>query len=183
MYSPIYHSYVLYEVGCIECKILAYFSLFPVLLIAHLLFSFYTLRDISILLVLIGHVLNELVNSIFKLLLKMPRPLHPGYDEQFNSGYGMPSAHAGFMAFYTIVWGGRKSIPLSFMVMYSRYHLLYHHVDQLVVGCCLGTIMGLLWTRVMNKVYTMPFKLPMVFSKHQIFHIREFWAIQHKQMK
>ena len=175
MYSPIYHSYVLYEIGCTSCKILAYFSLFPVLLIAHLVFSFIQLKDVSILLILIGHLINEIVNSILKKLLKVPRPLHPGYDEQYNSGYGMPSAHAGFMSFFTIVWGGYKSIPLSLIVIYSRYHLQYHHIDQILVGILVGTIMGIFWNFILRIAYR--YKVSYTFSKDRIFNIGQFWRL------
>ena len=180
MYSPIYHSYVLYEIGCISCKILAYFSLFPVLLIAHLVFSFIHLKDASILLIIIGHLVNEIANSILKKLLKIPRPLHPGYDEDYNSGYGMPSAHAGFMSFYSIVWGGYKSIPVTMIVIYSRYHLQYHHADQLLIGILVGTIMGILWNFVLKQAYL--YRLPYTFSKERIFDIGKFWRLHNSEL-
>eukprot|EP00835_Amoeboradix_gromovi_P004566 NODE_363_length_10100_cov_0.133787.p4 type:complete len:187 gc:universal NODE_363_length_10100_cov_0.133787:3412-2852(-) len=184
MYSPVYHSYVLYEVGCASCKILAYFSLFPILLISHLVFSFVHLKDITILLILAGHIINEGINSLIKNYLKIPRPYHPGHDENFNIGYGLPSAHSGFMAFYTVVWGGYKSLPLSAIVVYSRYYLSYHHVDQLVIGAIVGTVMGILWNKVLLFSYTMVMlnseKFPFTFSKDRIFKIGNFWKIKNK---
>eukprot|EP00834_Sanchytrium_tribonematis_P007277 NODE_636_length_5161_cov_0.504544.p4 type:complete len:187 gc:universal NODE_636_length_5161_cov_0.504544:1903-1343(-) len=181
-FLPIYHTYVLYELSCISCKILAYFSLFPAFLVAHLVFSFIQLQDLSILFILMGHLANEVVNSILKKALKIPRPFHPGHDENEHIGYGMPSSHAGFMAFYSVVWGNWKSVPLTLIVIYSRYHLSYHHLDQLIAGAIVGTIMGILWKQVIYwlNLFEYPYLLN---SKNRIFDLGQTWRNEIKRKK
>jgi dolichyldiphosphatase len=86
--------------------ICAWFSLMPFLI----LIIFVTLclfrRDIHIIYILIGQVLNEGFNILFKFYWKEMRPSMKRQD------YGMPSSHAQFMGYIT-----------AYLIVLLRYHV------------------------------------------------------------
>lgn len=86
-----------------------------------------------------------------------------------GSGYGMPSAHAQFMAYhavYTILWMYRASafpplkrhtralglLLLSTLVAYSRVYLFYHTPLQVAAGYGIGIVLGVFWFEVVRLV-------------------------------
>ncbi|WRT65926.1 uncharacterized protein IL334_002877 [Kwoniella shivajii] len=146
-------------------------SLSPIFLFV----SYFTLliftRRLTILLLALGQVGNEVLSWILKRLLKGDRP-YIGHGE-VGTGYGMPSSHsqaAGFL----VAWGIGYSLTLakrgvaskhsegrlvlvrkarngiyvfglivwSIGVSYSRWHLHYHSPIQVIAGYTAGLIAG-----------------------------------------
>lgn len=101
---------------------------------------------------------------------------HAQYDRNFEifippnvcaahlgTGYGMPSSHSQFMAFFSVQvilythYNVRLDHPsikwllylptvaLAMLVMYSRIHLGYHTLEQVLVGSGIGTIYAGFW--------------------------------------
>jgi dolichyldiphosphatase len=80
-----------------------------------------------------------------------------------GTGYGMPSSHSQFMAFFALLvilhthYNIRLDHPrikwllylptvaLSILVMYSRIHLAYHTPEQVLVGSGIGMIHAVVW--------------------------------------
>lgn len=127
--------------------------------------------------VLIGQLLNELINISIKVIIKEERPtFNGGCVNTSRSDYGMPSSHSQFMAFFTVVLfyllplsqrleRKRKQIPflfetaflrsgllvLSVIVAYSRFYLGYHTKKQVIYGYIMGVCNGLSWIWIHNK--------------------------------
>lgn len=85
----------------------------------------------------------------------------------FGKGYGMPSSHAQFVAFFAVYIGlfilfrhspttssrsGLSRIILSFVISFgalavavSRIYLTYHTVRQVLAGCAVGMVFAGVW--------------------------------------
>ncbi|KAK9474014.1 uncharacterized protein V1510DRAFT_413365 [Dipodascopsis tothii] len=114
-------------------------------------------REAETMMLLLGQVVNEAANTVFKRILKEQRP------NRWGPGYGLPSAHSQFMAFYAtyiILWMwlkaphytrlrrfGRAAFLLSLTagVTLSRVYLYYHTAKQVLLGTAVGVAMGALW--------------------------------------
>lgn len=115
-----------------------------------------------------GYIVNIILNSLLKWVLKMPRPVNDwkilelgithtkriGFDK-----YGMPSGHAqhcGFMlSFVTLVFEspfitGIYSI-LSLICLYQRYLYQNHTIIQIIVGFGIGLLVGYLFYELAAK--------------------------------
>lgn len=114
----------------------------------------------------VGQMGCEALNFLLKRLIKEERPRRIR-----SKGYGMPSSHAQFLAFFSVyltlfllrrhsphpsdthtpttytqrvilsVWG----FIFAASVCVSRIYLSYHTVNQVLVGCCVGIITAIAW--------------------------------------
>ena len=116
----------------------------------------------------------EALNFTLKRLLKEERP-----KQMHGKGYGMPSSHAQFVAFFSISLtlfllfrhvpkqATPSHTPLSMLarvglsgvalanaglVAWSRIYLSYHTPKQVMVGCLAGVITGVSWFLVTTVV-------------------------------
>lgn len=130
-------------------------SLVPQIILIIYATLIFSRREMETLMLLGGQVACEVANNILKRQIKQDRP-------RYGPGYGMPSAHAQFVAFlttYLCLWmsfrmrqlysplkRGLQSAGLVVMtvaVSYSRVHLYYHTTTQVLAGVALGCVLGL----------------------------------------
>ncbi|KAF9431992.1 hypothetical protein BGZ76_011440 [Entomortierella beljakovae] len=76
-------------------KLLAYVTLTPLCIICGYVAVVLTSRDLKPLVMFAGQLANELLNLALKHLVKQARP-----TEYLGDGYGMPSSHSQFMAYF-----------------------------------------------------------------------------------
>lgn len=63
-------------------------------------------REIEPVIIVGGHLVNEVINKIVKFLVKSPRPkFHAdfGSNSKYGLTYGFPSAHSQFMGFLLVI--------------------------------------------------------------------------------
>jgi dolichyldiphosphatase len=120
----------------------------------------YASREIEIILLFAGQFGNEAINFALKRWIREERP-----KGMHKEGYGMPSSHAQFMAFWSVYltlfmlvrhqpgeksnswsrhWSNRLIISAASMltaaaVSMSRIYLHYHTEKQVLVGIAAGT--------------------------------------------
>jgi dolichyldiphosphatase len=114
-----------------------------------------------------GQMACEVFNLILKRILKEERPI-----QMHGKGYGMPSSHAQFVAFFSTSlalfllfrhtpkpattshtpYSMAERVGLSFLaivgaglVACSRIYLNYHTTKQVLVGCFAGVISAFGW--------------------------------------
>ena len=124
-------------------------------------------REMEILMMFGGQMACEALNFALKRILKEERP-----KQMHGKGYGMPSSHAQFVAFFslsltlfllfrhvpkeptpshtplTMVSRGLLSglaLASAGLVAWSRIYLNYHTEKQVMVGCLAGTLSALSW--------------------------------------
>jgi dolichyldiphosphatase len=83
----------------------AYLALIPQGLMVVYVTLIYSRREIELVLMFVGQLLSELANTILKKIIKEHRPKglafpFEAYKELIVEGYGMPSSHSQFMAFF-----------------------------------------------------------------------------------
>ena len=126
----------------------------------------YASREIEIIMLFAGQFGNEAINFALKRWIREERP-----KEMHGEGYGMPSSHAQFMAFWSVSltlfmlvrhqpnenshswsrhWGNRliisvASILTAAAVAMSRIYLRYHTEKQVLVGVAAGTVTAVLY--------------------------------------
>ncbi|KAG0294234.1 hypothetical protein BGZ96_001537 [Linnemannia gamsii] len=146
-------------------KLFAYVTLSPLAIVCGYVAVIITSRDLKPAVMFAGQLANELVNLILKRLVKQARP-----TEYLGDGYGMPSSHSQFMAYfatYIVILMYRRSIvsePLiphtvsavvvlwSALVVYSRVHLYYHTWQQVVAGTICGFFFAIIYFHIVNRV-------------------------------
>ena len=104
---------------------------------------------------LIGLLGNEVINQILKRTLKHQRP-----PESERRDYGMPSSHSQFISFWAIYWllhniptlSRVMIISVAIVVAYSRHHLCYHSLDQIIVGMVVGGMAAYIWKTQSRKI-------------------------------
>jgi dolichyldiphosphatase len=131
-------------------------------------------REIEILLMFGGQMACEALNFALKRILKEERP-----KQMHGKGYGMPSSHAQFVAFFSLSLTlfllfrhvpkkpTPSHTPLSLvarfllsglalanagLVSWSRIYLSYHTPKQVLVGTLAGATTALLWFLVTTVV-------------------------------
>jgi dolichyldiphosphatase len=173
-YKPFSFTYVLYKSGDRLGQALALVSLLPVFAMVSYATLFLARRDLHILTLTAGHVVNEIINYVLKNTIKEPRPPHPFPQHHDNvPAFGMPSDHSqfcGFAASYITLWltfarasraasrgrvaaAGRTATACCAIVAWlacgavawSRVYLGYHSVSQVAAGVCLGAAVGASW--------------------------------------
>ncbi|KAF1327960.1 Dolichyldiphosphatase 1, partial [Globisporangium splendens] len=147
-------------------------------------------RDLDIVVMLIGQLLNEVVNQILKRSIQQSRP-----EGARMSGSGMPSAHSQFIFFfaaYVVAYTWKRfnahrrleqsltivgATVLAVVVCVSRIRLGYHSKEQVVVGALVGALTGLAWHGLVTK--TSPWLFPLITETAlaQFFYIRDISRI------
>ncbi|KAI1004213.1 hypothetical protein K3495_g3998 [Podosphaera aphanis] len=124
-------------------------------------------REVEILLMFIGQMACEAMNFALKRILKEERP-----KQMHGKGYGMPSSHAQFVAFFSLSLTlfllfrhvpkppTATHVPLSRasrvglsclalasagLVAWSRTYLSYHTTKQIFVGSMAGSACAVSW--------------------------------------
>lgn len=127
-------------------------------------------REVEIGLMFAGQIGCEALNFALKRLIKEERPARMN-----GKGYGMPSSHAQFVAYFAVSLAlfllfrhqpdhmgvkRRNHTPMTMVeravwsilslgmaaaVAWSRIYLRYHTERQVVVGCAAGTLSALAW--------------------------------------
>lgn len=164
-YNPIPFdlTYVLYDPNDVMGVLAVHFSLFPIYTMVFYTSWFLLTREIEPVIAVGGHLASEVVNRIAKKMLKEPRP---DFHKDFGHGslsYGMPSAHSQFMGFFAGYFmcivllkinhlsNNQKSLAAMVLVLISagvacsRVYLMYHTVEQVIVGALFGAFLGVLY--------------------------------------
>lgn len=162
---------VVYTRGDKLGQLLAATSMLPLVLAVSLITCVLCRRDLHSCFMLLGQLLNELLNKAIKQTVREARPEGAPADD-----FGMPSSHSQFMwyfaAYHVLFVYSRAAYHSRFEVLassalavfsaaavaYSRVYLLYHTVEQVVVGGMLGIICAMLW-----RVTTVKLFAPAVF--------------------
>ncbi|KAL4735995.1 phosphatidic acid phosphatase type 2/haloperoxidase [Aspergillus similis] len=119
-------------------------------------------REVEVGLMFAGQLVCEALNFALKRIIKEERP-----KQMFGKGYGMPSSHAQFVAFFAIYLalflifrhapnGASQNIMFRMMASFgitlgasavavSRIYLTYHTVRQVLAGCAVGAVFALFW--------------------------------------
>ncbi|KAH7360088.1 hypothetical protein BKA65DRAFT_448141 [Rhexocercosporidium sp. MPI-PUGE-AT-0058] len=124
-------------------------------------------REMEILMMFGGQMACEALNFALKRILKEERP-----KQMHGKGYGMPSSHAQFVAFFSLsltlfllfrhvpkkptpshtpltivsrVLLSGLALASAGLVAWSRIYLNYHTENQVTVGCLAGSISALSW--------------------------------------
>ncbi|KIV98579.1 uncharacterized protein PV09_09627 [Verruconis gallopava] len=132
-------------------------------------------REAEIFLMFAGQIGCEALNWILKRIIKEERP-----KQIYGKGYGMPSSHAQFVAFFSIYFSlfllirhqphpthTHTPFPFTHRVLLSiasllsaaavsasRVYLNYHTPRQVIAGCTAGTLIAIGWfiaTTVLRK--------------------------------
>ncbi|ORZ41714.1 phosphatidic acid phosphatase type 2/haloperoxidase [Catenaria anguillulae PL171] len=158
-YSSLSLTHVLYPTGAVPSMLLAYVTLIPIgMIVAYVTLILSRPRTRVWQIMFLGQLLNEGLNVVLKKYIQEHRP-----SPYHGDGYGMPSSHAQFMAYFaafslllirleqTRIHGIHRAlhsflqssiIGVSALVMYSRVHLHYHTVTQVLAGAGVGLFVG-----------------------------------------
>lgn len=131
-------------------------------------------REAEIILMFVGQLACEVLNFVLKRILKEERP-----KQMHGKGYGMPSSHAQFVAFFSLSLTmfllfrhvpkkpSPSHTPLSLvarialsglallnagLVAWSRIYLNYHTPHQVLVGCGAGAASAISWFLVTSGI-------------------------------
>uniref|UniRef100_M4BUL3 Dolichyldiphosphatase n=1 Tax=Hyaloperonospora arabidopsidis (strain Emoy2) TaxID=559515 RepID=M4BUL3_HYAAE len=156
-------------------------------------------RDLDSISMLIGQLASVVFNKVLKKLINQPRP-----ESAFMSGPGMPSAHSQFMGFfaaYVVIYTWKRLnsrrrleqlftissvIVTSCLTCYSRIHLNYHSVDQVIAGAVVGVLTGVGWYTFISAVSPWLFplvatsRLAKLFFVRDVSHIPDLTVYQHE---
>ncbi|KAG5359085.1 Palmitoyl-protein thioesterase-dolichyl pyrophosphate phosphatase fusion 1 [Yarrowia sp. C11] len=146
---------VYYDDSDALAMVCAFASLIPQIILIVYATLIFSRREMETLMLLGGQVACEVSNNILKRAIKQDRP-------RYGPGYGMPSAHAQFVAFlatYLCLWMFFRMrqlyspvkrvtrsvglVVMTLVVSYSRVHLYYHTPAQVLAGVALGCVLGL----------------------------------------
>ena len=167
-FRPFSLTYVVYQENDNLGKLLALFSLAPVFIVVSLTTLIASRRDLRTISLMLGVLINEVINYILKTALQEARPSISNVD--FIPKYGMPSNHSQFMGFLAMnvtLWAVKHwkistlwkilSIlgiwALTFIVGVSRIYLLYHTFNQVFVGIVAGCVFGYIWHVIIENVF------------------------------
>ena len=106
--------YIEYAAGDTIGWLLASFSLTPFVIVVALLTLCVFRRDVHVMYIFTGQVINEWMNSIFKLIFKRQRP-----KGSQRKDYGMPSAHAQFMGYI-----------MTYLILLLIYHVRFSETKK-----------------------------------------------------
>ncbi|CAJ0645688.1 6227_t:CDS:2 [Entrophospora sp. SA101] len=111
--------------------IFAYITLSPLAIMVAYVTIIVSRREVAGINIFIGQSICELFNAILKRWLREKRP-----TDRLGTGYGMPSSHAQFIAFFAI---------FAILYLYNRIYLNYHTTKQVLFGNLFGSIFALVW--------------------------------------
>ncbi|KAF2156250.1 DOLPP1 protein [Myriangium duriaei CBS 260.36] len=147
----------------------AYLALIPQALCITYVTLIWSTREAEVLMMFAGQMGCEAVNWVLKRWIREERPMRMN-----GKGYGMPSSHAQFVAFFAVSLtlfllarhnphapnASKTHIPTKFWerlllsllvagvcaaVAQSRIYLNYHTPKQVMVGCCAGAVIAVGW--------------------------------------
>lgn len=197
---PLSLLFVEYPAGDLIGYILAWFSIMPIFISIGFLTLIIIRRDLHTVSYFLGILLNELVSTILKHIIKDSRPA-PSPTQTPHGAYGMPSSHSQFMWFFNTYlilfllfrlyrnynwvddsWKVIVSILtfiVSILVCLSRVYLGYHYVSQVLFGSILGIFLGAAWFCTVHLVLT-PF-FPVIASSFlgEFLMVRDSTLIPH----
>ncbi|KAL1922461.1 uncharacterized protein VTP21DRAFT_10000 [Calcarisporiella thermophila] len=144
--------------------VFAYVTLLPLAIIVAYASVIAARREIAPFFALVGQLANEGLNALLKQWIKQERPT------QLAKGYGMPSSHAQFMAFFAMyiaiytysfitfkhsIWKHfifTSLTAIAAMVSYSRIYLNYHTTEQVLIGALVGSLFAIMWNFLIEKI-------------------------------
>ncbi|KAL7417504.1 cytochrome P450 [Mrakia frigida] len=164
--APLELTLVHYDPSDPISQLLAILTLSPMLVIPAYLAVFVFERQATVLSMLAGQLVNEVLSWLLKRYLKAERPYaHTG------SGYASPSSHSQFFGYFftflfhhlicvqrpparwssaqRVTWRNKRIVVIigvgmwSVAVAFSRWYLSYHTVDQIVLGWGLGYLFAM----------------------------------------
>ncbi|KAJ7547231.1 hypothetical protein O6H91_08G075900 [Diphasiastrum complanatum] len=162
-------AHVKYEEGDGFGHLMAWASLFPLLILAGFVSLIIFRRELQTITFFMGIIISGICSEHIKSEVKQARPLTCEVLEMCDS-HGWPSNHSQFMTFFSIYitymalfkWSFSDSFtrgftiacpwPFAIATMYSRIYLGYHTTSQVVAGFCAGLIMGSLWFLTVNML-------------------------------
>ncbi|TDH66439.1 hypothetical protein CCR75_009163 [Bremia lactucae] len=171
--------------------LLALCTLFPIFLMIVYFTAITLRRDLDSISMLIGQLVSVVINKVVKKLINQPRPIGA-----YMSGPGMPSAHSQFMGFfatYSVVYTAKRLnerrhleqwiticgvIFMAVLTCYSRIHLKYHSIDQVVVGAFFGILIGIFWYALVARISPKLFPLVTETRFARFFYMRDISHIQ-----
>jgi dolichyldiphosphatase len=156
-------THVKYPKGDLIGFILAFISLAPFAIFVSYVTLVLFKRELDTILMLIGQLLNEVLNVILKNIIREQRPLQAMKAAHSPKTYGMPSQHSQYQTFFTVFcllfiliklrhkpWYFRTFCSVCLLgslaaVIYSRVYLLYHFWSQCLVGVAVGSCWAGVW--------------------------------------
>lgn len=164
-YVPFDDTYILYDTSDPLGIVAVHFSLLPIYTMVFFTSWFLITRDIEPVIAVVGQLSNDMANKILKHVFQQLRPeFHRDFGlESFGLTYGMPSAHSQFMGFLAAYYIAITcfAIPVLFRckclvtlglllaclgVACSRWYLMYHTWEQVLVGVACGFCTGSLYS-------------------------------------
>ncbi|GMM33806.1 dolichyldiphosphatase [Saccharomycopsis crataegensis] len=161
---PFDETYILYDPSDPLSLVCVIFSLLPIGVLIFYFTWFITSRELEPVFLAFGQVCNNVINYVVKRLVKSPRPLSLYQYTEFpelQNDYGMPSAHSQFMGYFATyvflrlllqntnlktlrgrLFCGILLYSACCLTAFSRVYLLYHEVDQVVIGVLVGSVIG-----------------------------------------
>ena len=169
----------------------AWASLLPVFIslggfVTHFIFR----RELQAMFFALGLLIAQFFSEFVKKSVKESRPLTCEALEMCDS-HGWPSSHSVYMAFFSIyltLLASRRLTfstslgklfvvvlpwPFAVIVMYSRIYLGYHSLGQVIAGCILGLILGLVWFLIVNVVLVHTFPILEELPICRYFYVRD----------
>ncbi|CAI2183092.1 18439_t:CDS:2 [Funneliformis geosporum] len=143
----------------------AYVTLSPLIIVISYISTIISRRELMMINMFLGQLTCEILNTGLKKWIKEKRP-----SDKIGVGYGMPSSHAQFIAYFTIfsciylcykitfrnnLWKLPLTFGLiifSFLVSYSRIYLHYHTTKQVIVGNIFGGAFAIFWYLLIEKI-------------------------------
>lgn len=163
-YIPFDDTHVIYDSTDRFGLVAVHLTLLPIYVMVYYTSWFIITREIEPVIAVAGQLANDILNKILKIVIKQSRPeFHKAFGSStVGLNYGMPSAHSQFMGFFAayyivLTWRGTPAptvhkvlVSLGLLaaaagVAYSRFHLMYHTVQQVVMGVLCGLSSGLLF--------------------------------------
>jgi len=152
---------VLYDDSSYISLAMALITLSPILLMASYAALAIFMREMTVINMWAGQFCCEAFNLVLKRMVKQGRP-----PDSVANGYGFPSSHSQYMGYFATflilhlhfkhkfsshgssdstgfrAWAYIAIIAWAVIVAYSRYHLSYHSVSQILWGVCIGVGFG-----------------------------------------
>lgn len=156
--TPLRLAHVMYDPTSPASTLMAYVTFCPQVIVIAMSTLVAFRRDLETAFFLAGLVANTVLCVFLKRLAKQPRP-----ETAHTTGYGMPSNHSQFMAFFAVfaalllarrvrlgarAWNSATAAAaaaLALLVAYSRLHLGAHTPAQVAAGLAVGAAFGGAW--------------------------------------
>ncbi|RCH98814.1 hypothetical protein CU097_014408 [Rhizopus azygosporus] len=145
----------------------AYITLAPIAILVFYASVIVSRREMAGILMLLGQLLNEVINYLLKEAIEQERPY-----AHLGDGYGMPSSHSQFIWYFAVygalylvknisfhqsIWKvliSNLMLLLAILVSISRVYLGYHTLNQVIAGSCIGTCFGICWFALVQLIYS-----------------------------